>query len=422
MRYAVALLVLTLAAGVYMRASYVWPAVRGTLSDPHLVHAHSHAGFFGWLVMAVAALITSRFPQPTRISTQLHRVLAHAIGIGSFAAFVGFALRGYDTVTIALSALHVLLWVVLATLVWRPLGELQAPTRTYLRAAVAFLVLSGAATMAPVFMMVRAVADPWLLQLGVKLFLTPFVTGFLVLSALGVVYEWISGPRYAGRVLVAIAIGAVPSALLYVPVAPPASWLLYAGRAGLGLVGAGMLLLVADAARSRIADSAGGHRLPPLAWLVIGSAMIAGIVKLLAAFGVGAAFMHNRNIVVAVLHLVLLGAVTPALVLAWRPTLTAPVRTAIYALGLFAMLAPIAASGWPAAARYLVLSGISLDTMFAAAAIGGAITMAALLALTVEADAEPDLSRSAVPPQRPGSGRSLRVVAPAHRRRTRARR
>ncbi|HSJ06134.1 MAG TPA: hypothetical protein VK936_05490 [Longimicrobiales bacterium] len=370
-RYALGLLALTLLAGVHLRAAFAWPAMRGGMNGAYLIHAHSHAGFFGWAVMAAFAAITAGMAL-TPATTRVQQVIAHALGLASVAAFVGFALRGYDLVTVAISVLHVLLWIAfVASVAGRLAGGNHAARFT--RAALGFLVAAGLATTAPVVMMVRGVTDPWLLQLGVKLFLTPFATGFLVLLALGIVYRRIPTPRYANAVLALIAAGTLPSTLLYVQAAPPTPWLTVVGRAGIALTGAGMLLFAADAAR---------RRLVPLARVVIASAAATGAVQLLAAAGVGAAFMHSRAITIAVLHLVVLGVVTPALLLALRPHVVAPVRTAVYAAGTAVMLLALAATGWPWAARTLMLRGVEIGTLLAGAAVGGVVGAAALLSLS----------------------------------------
>jgi hypothetical protein len=393
-RYAVALLALTLLAGVYLRAAFTWPALRGTMNGPYMVHAHSHTGFFGWAVMVVFAVVTARLVLG-RAGELLHRILAHAIGLGTVAAFVGFALRGYDTVTITLSAVHVLLWLVFAVAAWSGIRSVSAVTTLYLRAALLFLVTGGLATTAPVLMMVRGVGDPWLLQLGVKLFLTPFVTGFLLLAALAIVYEHVAAPRFARSALAGIAAGTLPSTLLYVAAAPPADWLVGVGRGGMLLIAGGTLLFVADVLRARLARGAAAAArqgtpvrqvapaLPPLAWLTAAAAAAVAGLEVLAAAGVGASFMHNRAISVAVLHLVLLGVVTPALLLGVRPGLRAPRRTLAYAAALLLMLVPLGVTGWPWAARTLVLSGVPFPLLFTLAAVGGVLAALMLLALVL---------------------------------------
>jgi hypothetical protein len=391
-RYAIGLLALTLLAGVYLRAAFTWPAVRGSMNGPYMVHAHSHTGFFGWAVMVVFAVVAARLVVG-RAGELLHRVLAHAIGLGTVAAFVGFALRGYDTVTITLSAVHVLLWLMFAVAAWSGIRSVSAVTTLYLRAALLFLVTAGLATTAPVLMMVRGVGDAWLLQLGVKLFLTPFVTGFLLLAALAVVYERIAAPRFARSALAGIAAGTVPSTLLYVAAAPPADWLVVVGRGGMLLIAVGTLLFVADALRAQLARGAAAPArpvtppLPPLAWLTVAAATAVAGLELLAAAGVGAAFMHNRAISVAVLHLVLLGVVTPALVLGVRPRLHAPRRTLAYAAALLLMLVPLGVTGWPWAARTLVLGGVPFPLLFALAAVGGVLAAVLLLTLVLPSPA-----------------------------------
>jgi hypothetical protein len=242
-------------------------------------------------------------------------------------------------------------------------------------------------------MMVRGVGDPWLLQLGVKLFLTPFVTGFLLLAALAVVYEHVAAPRFARSTLAGIAAGTVPSTLLYVAAAPPADWLVLVGRGGMLLIAVGTLLFVADVLRAQITRGATAttrpvaSALPPLAWLTVAAAAAVAGLELLAAGGVGASFMHNRAISVAVLHLVLLGVVTPALLLGVRPRLHAPRRTIAYATALLLMLVPLGVTGWPWAARTLVLGGVPFPLLFTLAAVGGVLAAVMLLALVLPSPA-----------------------------------
>jgi hypothetical protein len=403
-RYALAMLVLTLLAGALLRASFTWPAWRVGYG-PHVMHAHSHVGFFGWAVLAVCGVITARI-RITRISAAVHTVLAHAIGVGSAAAFVAFAQRGYDMTTITISAVHVLLWVIFVASVWRPLGTLPTNERRYLRTGVAFLATAGLATIAPVLMMVRGVSEPWLLQMAVKLFLTPFVTGFLVITALGLLYSRVRARAGALPALWLIALGTVPSTLLYVTAAPPAPWLPWVGRAGMGMVGAGLVCVACDIAYSRLARRAETPELPPLAALALAAVAVAGAVKLLAALGVGATFMHSRNIVVAVLHLVLLGVVTPSFILALRPELRAPRRTAAYAASLFVMLGSIAVSGWPWAARTLMTMGVRLDTLFQVAALSGFLATLFLLTLFVSGRS----TEAAAPPTQAAMSRGVPPV------------
>jgi hypothetical protein len=370
-RYATLLLALTLAAGVYLRAAFTWPAVRGPLDTPFVIHAHSHAGFFGWMVMGIAAALLLRGRAASTAAGRAHRTLAHAIGIASGAAFIGFALRGYDTATIVLSALHVGMWAALVALLWRRTDD------PVLRAGLAFLILAGAGAIVPVVVMVRGVTDPWLVQLAVQLFLTPFVNGFLLLSAIGLAYPAIPRVTSATPVAALIAAGTLPSTFLYVP-GTPGPWLVLAGRAGIGLVGAGLALFAIDAAVAAVRARRGP---PPLIVVSVLSAAVVAVVMLLAAAGVGTAFMHNRTIAVALLHLVLLGVVTPVLAAALRPGPVAPIRTALFGMSLALMLAPLAAAGWPWALRALLQCGIGPDAIAGVAAAGGLLTALSLLSL-----------------------------------------
>lgn len=410
-RYAVALLGLTLLAGVHMRLAVVWPGLRGGIGGMNLVHAHSHAAFFGWAVMAAFALVTARaVPAGWRVTA--HRGLAHVTGVASAAAFVGFALRGYDAATIALSAFHVLLWLVFTALVWRDLGALSAGAQPFVRAGLLFLAGAGLATTAPVLMLVRGTTDPWLQQLGVKLFLTPFVSGFLLLTALAVACDACRATRGLRAALVLIAAGVLPSTVLYVAAAPPAEWLTWVGRGGMALLAAGTLLFVGTVV---LQVRPSPRLLSPLGALVLLMAVAKAGLELLAAAGVGAAFMHNRAITIAVLHLVLLGVVTPAFLLGMRPRLRAPALTALYGTGLVALSVSVGVLGWPWAALQLATRGVPFDALFAAAAVSGVLVAATLLALCVVREAAQSTMRPPAPGPRavrPGRTHDAAPTAP----------
>ncbi|CAN5733348.1 hypothetical protein BH23GEM9_BH23GEM9_20610 [soil metagenome] len=115
--------------------------------------------------------------------------------------------------------------------------------------------------------------------------------------------------------------------------------------------------------------------------------------------------MHSRNLVVGILHLVLLGIVTPAFVLAARDaqhtqtprpgrntrhelseesvgvSLHAPVRVLFYAAGLLLMVGSLVITAWPWAMSRILLLGVPANVLFLCIFIGGTVAAAALLTL-----------------------------------------
>ncbi|HEX5581888.1 MAG TPA: hypothetical protein VFX39_09945, partial [Gemmatimonadaceae bacterium] len=178
-RYAALCLALTVLAGTWMRVALVHPASLGPFDLRHATHAHSHVALFGWATMATMALVVraaSADGGPPRSWLRWH---AHAVGVASLIAFAGFLRVGYAPPTIALATLHVALWVVFAAALWRPLDRARPVERRFLRGALVLLLVAGAGAMVPGPVRALDVTDPWLLDLSVELFLTPFVAGWL---------------------------------------------------------------------------------------------------------------------------------------------------------------------------------------------------------------------------------------------------
>lgn len=372
--YAVATLAATVLVGAWLRAALAWPAVGLGLPLGNALHAHSHVGFFGWAVLAPAALLARRL-HAGATRRGLLRAHAHALGILSFAALAAFAWQGYGAISIALSALHVLLWVALAALAW-PLDRANRAERAILRGALAMLVTAGAATLVPGILMARGVGDGWLRETGIKLFLAAFINGWLVLAVAGALAARHERPSRLRLPALLVAAGALPSALLYVAAAPPAAWLQLVGRGGALAGGLGLLLLGMRLAGGDGALRRGGAL----------AAALAGVLAMLAGAGVGQELMHGRAIVVAYLHLVLLGFATPLLLVSLAPArLAAPAARAIALVmlgGLAAMLAALVVQGWP---RLTILAYPVLGARGAAvlAFAGGAVAAAAAMALGV---------------------------------------
>jgi hypothetical protein len=371
-RYAAVFLAVTLLSGVWLRAVFVVPEAIGGFRFGFALHAHSHVALFGWTSMALFAVIAGRAARRPGSSGLLAH--AHMVGIASAAAFVGFLLSGYSASTIAISVLHVVFWIAFVFAIWPWLDDLAPVERRYWRGALAFLVVAGLGAMTPGIVMARGIADPWIGQLSIKSFLTPFTSGWLILGAMGACYMAIPRRRFGVPAFWLLTAGVIPSTLLHTSAAPPAEWMTLAGRAGTGLVGISALLFAADLLTGRAA---------PLLRLVGAVAAAKGLAEVLVAAGPALELVASRQLTVAYLHLVLLGLVTPALLHAAYGIERAPRRTAMYAAGLALMVGALGAIGWPALAMALAPVGVDAMLLFRLALVGGALAAAAGIALLV---------------------------------------
>lgn len=369
--YAAFFLALTLLSGVWLRSAFVWPEVLVSFQFGHVLHAHSHLAFFGWASMALFAVVGTARGCARESGWRVAH--AHLVGLASAAAFVGFLTSGYAPHTIAISAVHVALWVWFAVAVWPWLDGDATPRHHFHRTAIVFLVAAGAGAMVPGIAMAVGLRDAWLNQLAVQSFLTPFMSGWILIGAMGAVYAVVPRPRFHGWVLGLTAAGVLPSTLLHPVAPPPAPWLLLGGRAGTLLLGFGALLFAAELMRW-----SGGA-----AWvrLVAIAALGKGIAEVVAAVMLDGSVMFGRPLTIAYLHLVLLGLLTPALlVTALRARISSSAALA-FGAGLSTMLLALVASGSPAAGEVAGRLGIGGADLFRLAFLGAALSAAALLPL-----------------------------------------
>ncbi|MHB1072975.1 MAG: hypothetical protein ACYC3Q_09135 [Gemmatimonadaceae bacterium] len=372
--WAVTCLVLVLVAGVWMRGMLMgrdWAMGTNFTFDRH---AHSHLAFFGWVTLALMGTIAASLPDSEPRRARLH-LLAHAVGIAALAAFASFLHGGYDALSIALSFVHVVLWVVFTLLVWRPRGASGERSRGFFRGALLMLCLAGASTMGPAFVLAARVTDPWVRETTVKLFLGIFIGGWMGLGVMGIGYAFVDRPRFDRAALGLTLAGAIPAALLHATATPPAPWLGWLGRAGTLLLGAGALLFALDLMRSR--------RIPALLQVVALAALVQGSLQLLAGVGVGATLMRSPPIVIAWLHLVLLGVVTPTLLVGIG--LASRAFWAVVALiaGLVVMLLSLVVMGWPALGMAVAAQGVDAMALLRSAFAGGVLAALGILAMAL---------------------------------------
>ena len=276
-----------------------------------LLHGHSHFAFGGWLMPMMVWMIMQYFPSSTAgIGFHHWRNIATAVLVSAYGMLVSFPFQGYGVVSIFFSTLSVFAGFYLAVVLLKAtLKEKERVSVMFLRWGLMYMTLSaiGAFATGPLVAMGRQ--GSWLYYDSVYFYLHFQYNGWLVFAVLSVLYRLFEaqGATHGKKVFLLLNLAVVPTYFLSTLWHhPPAVYYWIAGIASL-LQLAALYFLIKDFLR-----------LPErnlffkrILWLV----MIAFIVKnLLQSLGAlpyvsDLAFQH-RNLIIAYLHLVLLGMVS----------------------------------------------------------------------------------------------------------------
>ena len=296
--------------GVMMRLEMI--GVGTGVPFDHLLHAHSHTLYFGWVALG---LLVAALSGMSRVTSPLRWAATVLIAMTPL-LFLGFLATGYHPATIVVSTVVMMAWYVVAVCWWRQLPNFEKEAALAYRYGLGYLVASsiGIWTLAAVQ---ATGGTPLAEQLAVHAFLIGF-GWFFIFAVVGAVLS------AKGRLGLALDPGRMRSILHWWAAAAWATFPLGVvggpEAAGLGPVSrvAGMVLLIpgtmfvvqlwsaASAARMRLLMRLAAG------WFAVGAATTAA-----AAFGGSAALLAGgRQGIVIHLHAVFVGFVTPLLVLA----------------------------------------------------------------------------------------------------------
>ena len=249
---AVAALVLAAWTGVLMRFGMVYGFPTWAQNFGAVRHAHSHLMYFGWVTLALFALIWSDLPRHTGRSLPRGVGVQMALTAGmAFLSFPAFWSNGYGLTTIGSARLPLgsmvatfngLTWFVFVALYVRATRGLSVRPRAVQLWdwALALLLLAALGAVGLVALVVTRAEQPLLQQLFLHQFLDLFAVGWFGLALLGVMWSHVGAPVRGWLPTFSLALLLTPTFLLGVsPMLLPAAlfWV-----AALANVGAALLL------------------------------------------------------------------------------------------------------------------------------------------------------------------------------------
>lgn len=351
LRAALGLLGLGVGTGALLRWSQLSP-LEG-LHFGHALHAHSHTLYFGWAGLALFTLFFERVGATGRAARGVLGALV-LLGLATFAVFLH---SGYSRPGIVLAAASVVPFGAAVGVVLRGLRRVRGPDVPFLRAAVAWVLVSYVAAISRVVVKVAGVTDPVWAGLAVHLFLGAF-GAFFVLGVMGLFVRAL-GATPAPELRLVLGLGAP---LLAWPAALVVPDLEATPLAGLARASSVVLLVPATVWLRWLWRTSAPRA--PLERAVLRSTAVAWLLTVAgsALLGVGLLreFVLQRSTVVLGIHLVVLGVVTGGLLLLLEGRRAAPAFHAVSAhqLALAVMLLGLGlVPWWPQPGLVLALVG-----------------------------------------------------------------
>lgn len=315
---AVTALVLAAWTGVLMRFGMVYGFPTWAQNFGAMRHAHSHLMYFGWVTLALMALIWSELPRLTGRS--LPRGVAAQMTLTAMMAllsFPAFWINGYGLTTVGAARLPLgsiaatlngLTWFVFMALYVRATRGLAVrPHAVQLWDwALVLLALASTGAIGLVGMIVTDASEPLLQQIFLHLFLDLFALGWFTLALLGVLWARLNTQQLRLPVF-GVALLLTPTFLLGVSPAllpAPLFWV-----AAIANAGAALLLSVHGVHLWRLRS-----KLPALTWLALSGLASVIVVALLLLWPGAWERFASGQMRVFYLHVLLLVWVSTALV------------------------------------------------------------------------------------------------------------
>ena len=148
---------LKIALGFYLLATLLGVMLRlhqlepfRWLVFPFGVHAHSHTLYFGWVGLAIFALLF----QHAGATGRTEKSVLTGIGVASAANFASFLHGGYSRLSIIISSISLFIWLGAAVSGWRRLRAVPGVESGFLKAGLLYIGLAGIGAMARVVLVV----------------------------------------------------------------------------------------------------------------------------------------------------------------------------------------------------------------------------------------------------------------------------
>ena len=283
---------------------------RFPLAYKNVLHAHSHFAFGGWLMPVLLVQIVRAFPKVKEEMGIVHlRNIAVLLFLSALGMLLSFPFMGYALTSIVFSTLSVAAGFYLAVMAWKALSRRKlSASEKFLKAGLVYLLLSSIGPFATGPLVAMGEQGSPLYFNAVYFYLHFQVNGWFLFVIMALVYRLLekNGAAKNGHtVFLLFNIACAPAYFLSVLWNQPSIIFYWIGGAAALLQLAGIYYLAKDYFCWKPAKSF------PWIHTVMFALVLKSVLQFLSAFPVFAAMAYeNKSLVIAFLHLALLGVVS----------------------------------------------------------------------------------------------------------------
>ena len=286
----------------------------------HLLNAHSHFAFAGWISMALFTAFVYILTENRPAIKKSYLFQFNLAQIANFGMLVSFLFEGYGLVSISFSILSIVFSYWFAWQYWRDLTKSNLPllVKYFARGALSFFVISSAGPLLLGYIIENKIFDSNLYHNAVYLFLHFQYNGWFTFAILTIFFQTLYSKKILFNekngflVFKLLATACLPAYGLSILWTHPPVWIyILAALAGfIQLTGAVLLIQMIYISRKRLSPE-----FPSVAKTFLLLSLIAFSTKFLLQFlsaipVLGDLAFGTRPVIIAYLHLVLLGFVS----------------------------------------------------------------------------------------------------------------
>ncbi|WP_276370129.1 hypothetical protein [Chryseolinea sp. H1M3-3] len=304
--------------GIFLRWQFVWPTPGITYA--YFLHGHSHTMFLGWVFNVLYIAYTITYIQP--VDQKIFKILFVLAQLLVVAMMISFPIQGYGTYSIIFSTLHTFVALSFVILFLKKTASLSSTSVWFARVSLIFFFISTAGPFSLGYIMANGLGQSQWYYFSIYYYLHFQYNGFFMFGVFSIFFHLLDTKQIHYDIQKAksigrwMAIACVPAYFLSVLWARPGlGYNLIAGLAGLIQLYV-LASLIAFIMKLQMTQHFSRPSYPLLVTALLAFS-IKTILQFLSAFPSVAALAYElKPIVIAYLHLILIGVIT-ALLLVW---------------------------------------------------------------------------------------------------------